>query len=252
MILFHYFRYCQGIEKGPIEKWKRINYQYVLLNLTEILLKFDLGDETGRQNLKNLFISLITKEDIEEKTVENIVRCVENLIPLTSDRMQYFVDIIRNCCNLNSRSNTIDLSDATIAQVLDKDQNLKVRVTSLKFKIMELKEQESDSITRKEYEKTSKITEELNLCNEEITSMIRSALMNSGSGESFSVSKNNVFLEESDSLKKSEKLSIMLLERISKSNRTRVHICFVIVNFTVMWTFFDLILFCFLNLGRFI
>lgn len=71
-----------------MDKFEKIEFQYILLGLMEILYTFDLGDEIGRDNLKRLLATLIKNIDVEEKVVQIIVQCTENLFTDTSVRFQ--------------------------------------------------------------------------------------------------------------------------------------------------------------------
>lgn len=71
-----------------MDKWQKMEYQYILLTLMEIVYTFDLGDEIGRDNLKILLETLLKNFDIEEQTIKVIVQCTENLITKQEDRLQ--------------------------------------------------------------------------------------------------------------------------------------------------------------------
>lgn len=79
--------YCQT-RKTDMDKFEAMEFQYILLSLMEILYTFDLGDEIGRGNLKNLLHHLLKNCALDEKVIEVIVKCSENLISDQDTRHQ--------------------------------------------------------------------------------------------------------------------------------------------------------------------
>lgn len=56
------------------------------------------------------------------------------------------------------------------------DKDLNIKLSSLKVKILELEEQEMNSVGMKDYVQAQKITEERNACTEEYASLIKPLL----------------------------------------------------------------------------
>lgn len=79
--------YCLS-RKREMDKFEAMEFQYILLSLMEILYTFDLGDEIGRGNLQNLLENLLKNFSLDEKVVEVIVKCAENLITNQDARHQ--------------------------------------------------------------------------------------------------------------------------------------------------------------------
>lgn len=153
-----------------MDKWKKLEHQYILLTLIEILLTFDLSDEIGRGNLRTLLTTILTKEAIESTTISTIARCLETLIPSQDERLTFIVDIIRNIVDLNSSA--IDLSNSAVIELLERDPDLKVKVSSIKLKILDLQEQEMNCVQQKDYVRAEKFKEELAICNDNLTTLI--------------------------------------------------------------------------------
>lgn len=139
--------------------------------LVEILLTFDLADEIGRQNLKSFISNLLMTETVHEDLVKKLVRCVESLVPDQDTRLQYFVDIVRGVIDPTA---SIDFSDKAVVTLIDsiKDPNAKVKISTLKLKILDLREQESNSYQEKNYAMIEKISEDLLACNEDFVRML--------------------------------------------------------------------------------
>lgn len=151
------------------------------MTLTEILLTYDLSDEMGRTNLVSLFSKLLTKEDIEETTISIIAKCFESIIPEQDERLQFFVDTVRGIVdpNPNTTGSLAYLSHPLVNELLKKDPNLQVKVSSCKINIMELKEKETNALNSKDYESASKFAEELVIANETMTNLIHPHLSDS-------------------------------------------------------------------------
>lgn len=79
--------YCQT-RKSEMDKFEAMEFQYILLSLMEILYTFDLGDEIGRGNLQKLLHHLLKNYSLDEKVIEVIVKCSENLITDHNTRHQ--------------------------------------------------------------------------------------------------------------------------------------------------------------------
>lgn len=153
------------------ESWVAQENQYKLHILIEILMKFDLGDEIGRQNLNSFVSKVLSTQILGENVVQKLVNCVENLIPDSNQRLQYFIDIIRSIIEPNS---SIDVSDPSITALLDsiKDPEINVKISQLKLRIMELREQENEYTRTKDYGNLEKATEDLAACNEEFLNIL--------------------------------------------------------------------------------
>lgn len=174
--LFSDFRFSNYMKQAASETdenqgWTIQENQYKFQILIEILLKFDLGDEIGRRNLKTYIMNILSTETLEEGTIQKLVQCVENLIPELNERLQYFIDIVRSVIEPNS---SIDFTNKAITQFVDniRDPNIKVQVSALKLKILELREQETNASIEKDYTRLEKVSEELNGYTEEFIRLV--------------------------------------------------------------------------------
>ena len=89
-----YVQHFCRLQKSEMDKFEMMEFQYTLLSLVEILYGYDLGDEIGRGNLQKLLHYLLKDCILEEKVIEKLVRCVENLITDQGARM-----LVRLCSN---------------------------------------------------------------------------------------------------------------------------------------------------------
>lgn len=122
----------------------------MLLSLVEILETYDLGDEIGRGNMRLLITNLLKDCLLDHKIVRVLVRCMEQLITDTNDRIQYFIEIIYELCELNTKQNDLIHDRSLINKLLDDlDTPLKMKISSLKVKILELEELEGNYVRQR-------------------------------------------------------------------------------------------------------
>lgn len=169
--LTKYISYIRDSASDDPESWELQDNQYKLHLLIEILLKFDLGDEIGRQNLNAFVSKVLSSQLLGENIIKKLVHCVESLIPGLDARLQYFIEIIRSIIDPSS---AIDVCDPSIAALLDsiKDPETKVKIGQLKLQIMELREQEGDLTKNRNFARLESVTEELAARNEEFFGLL--------------------------------------------------------------------------------
>lgn len=167
-----FFNYIAEMEQADADQWVVQENRYKFMTLIDILLTFDLGDEIGRKNLKEFIGKVLSTRTLEEETIRKLVCCVENLMPDTEQRLQFFVDIIRMYTDPSEVMN--DFSETYISQMLDviKDPNLRMKITNLRLNVLDLREQESIATQNKDYERVEKITEELAAYNEKFSQIV--------------------------------------------------------------------------------
>lgn len=114
---------------------------------------------------------MLSTKVLEENIVKKLVRLVESLITDSNVRLQFFVDIVRSYIDPN---NAVDFCDQNVTTLIEsiKDPSLKVTVSALKLKILDLKEQETVACQEKDYERLEKVTEELAANNEEMIRLL--------------------------------------------------------------------------------
>lgn len=169
--LTKYINYIRESASDDPESWETQENQYKLHLLIEILLRFDLGDEIGRQNLNTFVSKVLSSQLLGENIIKKLVHCVENLITDLDARLQYFIDIIRSIIDPSS---SIDVSDPSIAALLESitDPETKVKIGHLKLQIMDLREQEIELTKNRNFARLDSVTEELAGCNEEFVSLL--------------------------------------------------------------------------------
>lgn len=154
-----------------MDRWTIQENQYKFLILIEILLVFDLADEIGRQNLKQLIANVLMTQTVGEYIVSKLVKCVENMLPEVDARLQYFIDITRGVID---PAGSIDFSNKEMVALIDsiKDPDAKLKISQLKLRILDYREQESNAQTEKDYATVERIAEDLIACNEDLLRML--------------------------------------------------------------------------------
>lgn len=153
-----------------MDKWQKLEHQYILLTLIEMLITYDLSDEFGRTNLKEFLSDILLSQDLEEPTVNRIIKCNEILIPDQDERLQFIVDIVRNIVDLNT--SVVALTSPDVVNLLNSNQDLKVKVTSIKLKILDLEEQETNCVQQKDYVQAEVYKKSLSEYKDQLTALI--------------------------------------------------------------------------------
>lgn len=152
-----------------------------MLSLVEILQTYDLGDEIGRANLKELITHLLRECLLDHKIVAVLVRCAEQLVSDVATRMQYFIEIIYEICELNAKQNDFvhdrELTDKLLDNV---ETSLVMKIRSLKVKILELEEMEENFVRQKEYMRAQAVNDERMTVTDEYRDLIQPLLEKHG------------------------------------------------------------------------
>ncbi|XP_037942037.1 condensin complex subunit 3-like [Teleopsis dalmanni] len=169
-------KFCE-LQLTSADKFELIEFYHILHSFMEILYIYDLGDETGRRNLHDLIEYLLTSFILDEKVIKVIILCAENVITDQDARMTFLSNIVRNLCNLRKENHIVHdrtLINELLANSADADLNLKI--SALKVKILELEEQETNSVLTKDYVGAHSITEEKNAVTIEFTNLMRAVM----------------------------------------------------------------------------
>ncbi|XP_030558597.1 condensin complex subunit 3 [Drosophila novamexicana] len=173
-------KFCQ-FQKPDMDKFAQIEFQSMMLSLVEILQTYDLGDEIGRANLKELITHLLRECLLDHKIVAVLVRCAEQLVSDVATRMQYFIEIIYEICELNAKQNDFvhdrELTDKLLDNV---ETSLVMKIRSLKVKILELEEMEENFVRQKEYMRAQAVNDERMTVTDEYRDLIQPLLEKHG------------------------------------------------------------------------
>lgn len=76
------------------QQWEPLEQQFILHQLFEMVKLYDLADELGRKNLKELTLENLTSEHCSEKVSECLVEYFEEVVPDTEARVALLVEVI--------------------------------------------------------------------------------------------------------------------------------------------------------------
>ena len=183
--------FCGYIEKFIAEfkvtteseaKYQKLNFNHCLIVLLEIAQLNDFGDEIGRNRLQEVLKKILVEHDVSEHVIQEIIHVMETLIPNLETRVKFFNDIVTDMLNLGSSS---EYSRQTILEELisQVDIDMKVKARSLTLEMMELKEQESVFVNRKQYGEAQNVSEKYTQLNEELIELLRPYAESSSSSQ---------------------------------------------------------------------
>nr|ANO53996.1 cap-g [Eyprepocnemis plorans] len=93
--LSHYCSYIASLMKSKErDQWEDHQKEFILKQLLEIIPVFDLSDEAGRANLRQLLLDLLLNDDVQVPLVPVIVSLLCNAIPDTFIRLQTLAEIV--------------------------------------------------------------------------------------------------------------------------------------------------------------
>ena len=76
------------------KQYEQIAQQFILHQLFEMVKFYDLADEMGRRNLKELILETLQTYYCSEKISECIVKYFEKVVPDLNDRISLLVEVI--------------------------------------------------------------------------------------------------------------------------------------------------------------
>uniref|UniRef100_A0AAG5D889 Nuclear condensin complex subunit 3 C-terminal domain-containing protein n=1 Tax=Anopheles atroparvus TaxID=41427 RepID=A0AAG5D889_ANOAO len=161
-----------------MDKLQQLYYQYILLTLLEIAAMYDFGDEFGCDSLKMVLSEILCNETLYEMNVRTIMQTFEKLLTDVETRLKFFVDLINSVLE-PSRQDVSHSSRMLVETYLEKHPEqtaLKLKISSLRLEILDLKEQETQLAQQKDYAGAQSVAEKLNLCNEEYANLVKPLL----------------------------------------------------------------------------
>uniref|UniRef100_A0A182JQ35 Nuclear condensin complex subunit 3 C-terminal domain-containing protein n=1 Tax=Anopheles christyi TaxID=43041 RepID=A0A182JQ35_9DIPT len=208
-----------------LDKLQQLYLQYILQILLEIVLMYDFGDEFGRDSLKLVLSHMLCNETLFEMNVRLIMETFEKLITDVETRLNFFVELVSSVLE-PSRQDVSNSSRQFIDLYLDKHPELtalKLQISALRVKILELKEQEGALSAQRDYAGAQLMNEELNMCNEKYAHLVKPivqemSLLSTSLGDDTSST-----LQFRDSMLKPRRVTQATVEKC-------LQICFYLVN----------------------
>uniref|UniRef100_A0A182P3R0 Nuclear condensin complex subunit 3 C-terminal domain-containing protein n=1 Tax=Anopheles epiroticus TaxID=199890 RepID=A0A182P3R0_9DIPT len=208
-----------------MDKLQQLYFQYVLQVLMEIVLMYDYGDEFGRDSLKQVLSHMLCNETLFEMNVRLIMETFEKLITDVETRLNFFVELVSSVLE-PSRQDVSNSSRQLIDTYLEKHPeltSLKLQISALRVKILELKEQESALSADRDYAGAQRMNDELNMCNEKYANLVKPLV------QEMSLSCTSIGEETSTTLLFRD--SMLKPRRVTQATVEKcLQICFYLVN----------------------
>uniref|UniRef100_A0A4Y0BE79 Nuclear condensin complex subunit 3 C-terminal domain-containing protein n=1 Tax=Anopheles funestus TaxID=62324 RepID=A0A4Y0BE79_ANOFN len=216
-------------QSETVDKLQQLYVQCSLQIMLEIVLMYDFGDEFGRENLKLALSHIVCNENLSEANVRLIVETFEKLITDVETRLNFFVELVSSILEPSGQDVT-DTSRQLIDAYLEKHPEMKMtqlKISELRMRILELKEQESVLSAQKDYAGAQLMHEEVNVCNEEYANLVKPlvqeiSLATTGTDDDTGTTCRSTLLVR-DSMLKPRRLTQATIEKC-------LQLCFYLVN----------------------
>lgn len=154
------------------KKLQQMYFNQCIVTLLEIVQLYDLGDEVGKNRLQELLRTLLSNYDLSEFSIQEITRLSEKIITGTEQRLTFFNKIINEM--VKPGSPTEYSRQSIIDDLINRsDIDRKVKAKEIKYRMMDLKEQESTLVELKQYAECQRVSEQYHQLNQELIELLR-------------------------------------------------------------------------------
>ncbi|KFB36539.1 AGAP007568-PA-like protein [Anopheles sinensis] len=212
-------------QSDGMDKLQQLYYQYILLTLLEIVTMYDFGDVFGCDSLKLVLSAILCNETLNEMNVKSIMQTFEKLLPNVETRLKFFVDLVNSILE-PSRQDVSNSSRVLVESYLERHPEqtaLKLKISSLRLKILDLKEQETLLVQKKDYGGAQCVSEKLNQCNEEFANLVKPLLQEMTMSISNTTGDSSSALVFRDSMLKPRRMTQATIVKC-------LQVCFYLVN----------------------
>ncbi|OXU30311.1 hypothetical protein TSAR_015427 [Trichomalopsis sarcophagae] len=148
------------------KQYEQVTQQFILYQLFEMIKLYDLADELGRRNLKELILETLQTYNCSNKISECIVKYFENVVPDVNDRVALLVEVI-NEIRMPTRTNLVlPMSD-------DERHERKMKQSKLAMQLLEIEDLEYAAIQRKDYTEAAALSKQAASITEEIRNLAK-------------------------------------------------------------------------------
>ncbi|KAK3911621.1 Condensin complex subunit 3 [Frankliniella fusca] len=143
------------------EHWVILQHQYMLIQLLELCKGFDLADEMGRTNLKNLCVYLLTNSSVHEDVVPVIIQLMVGIVPQVEDRLQVLAEAISEVREPMTEQEA-QPENAPQAPPLSSEElrQKELKQASIRVKINELQEEQGDAVREEDFARAQTLRDE--------------------------------------------------------------------------------------------
>lgn len=154
------------------EHWVKLQHYYVLTQLLQLCKSFDLADEMGRSNLKKLCLYLLTNNTVSENVVPVVIELMVKILPNVEDRLQVLAEAISEIrepmIEHEPEPDTISVPALSSEEIRQRE----LKQASIRVKINELKEEQTDAIRDKDFLKAQTLEEDYKKLQLELEALI--------------------------------------------------------------------------------
>ncbi|XP_049808481.1 condensin complex subunit 3 [Schistocerca nitens] len=142
--LTHYCSYIASLMKSKErDQWEDHEKEFILKQLLEIIPVFDLSDEAGRANLRQLLLDLLLNDDVQVPLVPVIVSLLCSAIPDTFIRLQTLAEIVSEM----HEPLTVVCSEMSV----EEKRKIEIKRAELCVKLYEQREIQEEAIKRQDF-----------------------------------------------------------------------------------------------------
>ncbi|XP_020300506.1 condensin complex subunit 3 isoform X2 [Pseudomyrmex gracilis] len=144
------------------DSYERTGHKFILLQLLEISKTYDLSDEVGRKNLKEVMIDTLMSDHCSANIIECIVNHLAKVIPDVNSFLDVIVNVI-NDTRLPPKESVIS-EEITVEHERDND----MQKAKLKVEMLELEEELYLAIKEENFLQAESLKEKIKILKEEI------------------------------------------------------------------------------------
>ncbi|XP_066999991.1 condensin complex subunit 3 isoform X2 [Anabrus simplex] len=139
---------------GKADDYDRIQHEFVVLQLLELAKVFDLADEVGRGNLRQLLLDLLMNKEVKKKLVPVIVELLVEVIPDVNTRLQTLAEVISEIHE--------PLSEVITQITQEERQHREFKKAQIRAERLELQEELEQAVGQKDFLRAQEIDSQLN------------------------------------------------------------------------------------------
>ncbi|XP_023289112.1 condensin complex subunit 3 [Orussus abietinus] len=155
------------INSMELQICERMGHNFILLQLFEIIKMYDLADEVGRSNLKQLILNTLMIENCPRTVIQCIVLHLEEVDPDVNGRLTALTHVISEL-RIPSKQTVA----STLMQVSEEEeQQIRVKKAKFRIQISEIEDEQYEAIQRKEFAKAEDLNSKIEALKEEINKL---------------------------------------------------------------------------------
>ncbi|XP_015584822.1 condensin complex subunit 3 [Cephus cinctus] len=161
--------YLALLSSKEYQPWEQLTQKIILNQLFEIAKIYDLSDESGRANLKQLIFDALMTEHCSQQVTESIVKYLEVIIPDVDSRLNSLTHIISELRMPLKQQVTTQISEEEL-------HTINMKRAKLKVKLIEVNEEEYEAIHEKDYMRAAALKEQIEDINRQINELPTGAI----------------------------------------------------------------------------